>query len=300
MTYPPTGPGYPSAGPAGPGLPPVPPAQPAGGLAAKPLPHLLCIAVLALGVVNFLVGFAPFAKVTTFSETPLTQSSFEGGYPVIALALLLVGGLLAGLSLLPGQDQYPIVAVTSLVGFLVSLFFLFTLSDGVSLAWGGILNLILGFVQAAVAIAALALTLGLVRMPAPRPVAYPAQPYGPPAPGYGPPPGFPPGYGPGQPPAPGQPVGYGQPAGYGQPQPGYGQVPNPYAPPQPASPPPAPGHGAPTQQTPPQPYGPPPQQPYGQPPAGSAPASPDEAAAGEDSAAQTRAFGVDQPERTDD
>lgn len=294
MTYPPTGPGYPSAGPAGPGLPPAPPVPSPGGLAGKPLPQLLSIAVLVLGVVNFLLGFAPFAKVTTFSDTPLTQSSFEGGYPVIALALLLVGGLLAGLSVLPGQDHQATAAVTSLVGFVVALFFLFTLSEGVSLAWGGILNLVLAFVQAALAVAALLFTLGLLRAPAPRPAGYPAQPYGAPAPGYGPPPGFPPGYAPGPPPVPGQPpaygqpVGYGQPAGYGQPQPGYGAVPNPYAPPQQ----PIPGQPGTAQ-----PYVPPQPQPssYGQ-----APVPPDGGETGENPAAQTRAFGVDQPERTDD
>lgn len=296
MTYPPTGPGYPSAGPAGPGLPPQPPV---GGLAAKPLPQLLCLAVFVLGVVNFLVGLAPFAKVTSFGDTPLSQSSFEGGYPVIALALLLVSGLLAGLSVLPGQDNKAAAAVTALVGFLVALFFLFTLSDGVSLAWGGIVNLVLAFVQAVLACATLAFALGLVRAPAPRPAGYPTQPYAPQAQGYGPPPGYAPGYGQGQPPThPGEPA-YGPPAGYGQPQPGYGPPPNPYLPPQPG------------QQGSPQPYGQPqyvqqpqaPQQPQTvqpQTPQPQTPAAADEAAAGDDPAAKTRAFGVDRPEHTDD
>ncbi|MFE3293748.1 DUF5336 domain-containing protein [Rhodococcus sp. NPDC059234] len=247
MTYPPAGPGY------------GPPAQPSGGLAAKGLPHLLTLGVLALGVVNFLFGFAPFAKVSTYGDTTLSQSSFEGGYPVIGLALLLVGALLAGLSLLPGNPYKGIAAATSLVGFLVGLFFLFSLSEGVTLAWGGVLNLVLGFVQAVLAIAVVLYELGLLKPPAPKPAGF-AQPgygqppagYGQPQPGYGAQPGqAPQGYGqppqgypqPGQPygppPTPGYPQGQYQ-GGYPQTAPGqagpgqagYGQ-PNPYAPPQP-------------------------------------------------------------------
>ncbi|GAA4488847.1 hypothetical protein GCM10023094_49390 [Rhodococcus olei] len=295
MTYPPTGPGYPSAGPAagpsgpsgvpGPGVPPVPPVPAAPGLAGKSLPHLLCIPVLALGVLNFLLGFAPFAKVTTFSDEALSQSSFEGGYPVIALALLLVGGLLAGLSLLPGQAHQATAAVTSLTGFLVALFFLFTLSEGVSLAWGGILTLVLGFVQAAIAITVLLFSLGVVRVPAPRPAGYGPQPYG--APGYGPPAYPAAGYGqaptPAPAPAPGYPAGYGQPA-----QPGYGQAPNPYGPPNPYAPPPQYPQPQPTTQ---------PQQ--AQPPAQpSAPTPPTEP--GVSPVAPTQAFDVDNHGRADD
>ncbi|TQF74066.1 hypothetical protein FK531_05265 [Rhodococcus spelaei] len=257
MTYPPAGPGY------------GPPAQPFGGLAAKGLPQLLTLGVLGLGIVNFLFGFAPFAKVSTFGDTTLSQSSFEGGYPVIGLALLLVGALLAGLSLLPGNPYKGIAAATSLVGFLVGLFFLFSLSEGVTLAWGGVLNLVLGFVQTVLAIAVVLYELGLLKPPAPKPAGFAQPGYGQPPTGYGPPqPSFgqsqgqpPQGYGQppqgypqagqpyGQPQAPGYPQGQyqggypapgqaaqGQPA-QGQPaqgQPGYGQ-PNPYAPPQPPS-----------------------------------------------------------------
>ncbi|MFF0815942.1 DUF5336 domain-containing protein [Rhodococcus sp. NPDC003318] len=249
MTYPPTGPGYPSAGPAGapgpagvpgPSLPPAPPASPQADSGS--LPRLLCLPVLVLGILNFLLGFAPYAKVSAFGQEGLSQNAFEGGYPVVALAMLLLGGLLAGLSLFPGQAHQPTAAATSLVGFVVSLFFLFTLSEGVSLAWGGILVLVLAFIQAAIAIAVLLFGLGLVRAPAPRPSGYPQQ-FGPPAPGYGP--SYPAAYG--QAP-PGQ--GYGQPypgSWSQQPQTGYGPTPNPYAPPQPQ----------------PQPYTPP-QEPYSQ------------------------------------
>ncbi len=225
MTYPPTGPGYPNTAPPassgaqgipGPGHPPFPPPVSTAG---RPLVHLLGIPVFALGVVNFLLGFAPFVRMSSFTDSAVTQSSFEGGYPVIGLALLLTGGLLAGLSLLPGQAHQATAAVTSLVGFLVPLFFLFTLSDGVSLAWGGVLVVVLAFVQAAVACTVLLFTLGVLAT-VPRPTGLAPQ-YG--APGYAPAP-YPPGYG-APAPAPGQgyPVGYGPPPG-----PGYAPAPNPY------------------------------------------------------------------------
>lgn len=245
MSFNPPGPGY------------GPPAQPSGGLGSKGLPHLLTLGVLVLGIVTFLIGFAPFAKVSTFADTTLSQTSFEGGYPVVGLAMLLLGGLLAGLSLLPEHSYEALAAATSLVGFAVSLCFLFSLSEGVSLAWGGIVILILGFVQLVLAVTVVLFALGLLKAPAPRPVGYAPQGYGQPQ-GYGEQqfpggygqqqaygqqqPGYPqPGYPQQQYPGGYAPQGYGQPQapqGYGQPQApapqaygaGYGQQVNPYAP----------------------------------------------------------------------
>lgn len=298
MTFTPAGSGY------GPGEPP------SGGLGSKGLPFLLTLGVLGLSIVNFLLGFAPFAKVTTFGDETLTQSSFEAGYPILALAFLLFGGLLAGLSLLPEQPYKGAAAAASVVGFLIALFFMFSLSEGVSLAIGGIIGLILAFVQAGVAVAVLLFSLGMLKVPAPKPAGYapqgyptygqppqgygqqqaPGQPYGQAPQGYGQPPqaqGQPqaqPGYGQSQP-------GYGQPQpGYGQPQPGgYGQ-PQGYAPPTNPYAPPAPAQG----------YGQAPQG-YGQPQqsgpqdaaTGPAPQSPEtQAPAADDgTAAPTQAFG---------
>ncbi|SEL22982.1 DUF5336 domain-containing protein [Rhodococcus maanshanensis] len=299
MTFTPAGSGY------GPGEPP------SGGLGSKGLPFLLTLGVLGLAVVNFLLGFAPFAKVTTFGDETLTQSSFEAGYPILALAFLLFGGLLAGLSLLPEQPYKGAAAAASVVGFLIALFFMFSLSEGVSLAIGGILGLILAFVQAGVAVAVLLFSLGMLKVPAPKPAGYAPQGY----PTYGQPPQ---GYGQQQ--APGQPYGqvpqgYGQPPqaqgqpqaqpGYGQSQPGYGQPQPGYGQPQPG------GYGQPQGYAPPtNPYAPPapPQQGYGQAPqgygqpqqsgpqdaaTGPAPQSPEtQAPAADDgTAAPTQAFG---------
>ncbi|MFC4603367.1 DUF5336 domain-containing protein [Rhodococcus kronopolitis] len=214
MSFPPAGPGY------------GPPSQPPTGLGAKGMPHLMTLAVLALGVIVFFTGFAPFAKVSTFADATLSQTSFEGGYPVVGLAMILLAGLLAGLSLLPEHSYEPIAAAASVVGFVVSLCFLFSLSDGVTLAWGGVVILILGFVQVVLAVAVVLMELGLVKVPAPRPAGYPQ--------GYGQPQGYPQQYPAayGQPQAPQQgypmqqyPQGYGQPQPQAQPQAGFGQPP---------------------------------------------------------------------------
>ncbi|MFI6429555.1 DUF5336 domain-containing protein [Rhodococcus oryzae] len=297
MTFTPAGSGY------GPGEPP------SGGLGSKGLPYLLTLGVLGLAIINFLLGFAPFAKVTTFGDETLTQSSFEAGYPILALAFLLFGGLLAGLSLLPEQPYKGAAAAASVVGFLIALFFMFSLSEGVSLAVGGVTGLILAFVQAAVAVAVLLFSLGMLKVPAPKPAGYAPQGY---PQGYGQPPqgysqqqapGQPYGQAPqgyGQPQAPGQPQPQGQPQaqpGYGQPQPGYGQ-PQPYPG----------GYGQQGYAQPTNPYAPPaPQQGYGQAPqgyggqpqqsgpqdaaTGPAPQSPETAATDDGTAAPTQAFG---------
>ncbi|EME22882.1 DUF5336 domain-containing protein [Rhodococcus triatomae] len=318
MTYPPTGPGYPSPGPSGPGQPPSASSTGGGGrLADKPLPYLLSIAVLVLGIAGFLFGFAPYVKAVGFTGATATMSSFKAGLPVIGLALLLIGGLLAGVSLLAGQAQQAPAAVTSLVGFVVGLFFLFNLTEGSSLAWGGVLGLVIAFVQAALAVTLLLFTVGVLQPPARRYADYQPQPPG--VPGYGQQPGYAPGFG--QAPPPAQP-------GYGQPPAGYA-APNPYSPPQQPYAPPqqygqqqygqqqygqapqygqqqygqAPQYGEPQQYGESQQYGQGPSaQPSSSQSSSSAPASPatPESPAGPSSSTPTQAFGVDKPERTDD
>ncbi|WP_433610721.1 DUF5336 domain-containing protein [Prescottella agglutinans] len=211
------------------------PSQASTETGTKNLSFYLGLAVAALGIVNFLLGFAPYVENSTtvgfgFS---FTQDAFESG-GALPLAFLLTGGLLAGLSLLPKQEHAAPAAVASLVGFLVSFVFMLSLPGGGSLAGGGIAILVLSFVQAVIAIAVFLFGAGIVKMPQPRPSrthVHPAayghpQGYNPQAPqqGYGAPqgysaPGAPQGY-------PQQMPGYGQstPQGYPQqPTAGYGQ-----------------------------------------------------------------------------
>ncbi|MGY0501632.1 DUF5336 domain-containing protein [Nocardia sp. FBN12] len=273
MSYPTGGSGYNT-----PATPAAPQGQSTGAAAAAPstgsesspakgLPFILTAATAGLGVLTFLLGFLPYigSEPTTIGGTTIgtdvTFSLFEWSGNGAILALLLVAGLLAGVSLLPKQDLLGVAAATALAGFLTLVIVTFVgAPDGSELEIGAYLVLVLGFATAAVAVAGLLFKLGIIKAPAPKPAQPQQQPgqYG----QYGQQPGYgQQGYG--------QNTGqqsYGQ-TGYGQTQTG-GQYPqqSPYG--QQSSPSmpqaPQPSYGQPGQQAYGQPGQQPPQSPYGQ------------------------------------
>ncbi|MFI9510421.1 DUF5336 domain-containing protein [Nocardia sp. NPDC052566] len=193
--------------------------------AAKGLPYFLVVGAAALGVLNFLLGFIPYlgSKPRTVGGVSVsnsdTASLFEWfGGPAL-LTILLIGGLLAALSLLPKQNLTGAAAATSVAGFLGLLLMSFTVPDNLDakLEWGAYLLLFLAFVQAAVAVAAVLFESGIVKAPAPRPAQQQGQQPGFGQGGYGQSSFGQQSFGQSQP-------GYGQSQpGYGQSQPGYGQ-----------------------------------------------------------------------------
>ncbi|MEU7631548.1 DUF5336 domain-containing protein [Nocardia sp. NPDC049220] len=197
----------------------------AAGSDAKGLPFLLAVGVAALGVINFLLGFLPFlgSKPLDFDGTRVggqeTAKLFEVASGSPLLGLLLLGGILAGLSLLPKQSLIGAAAAASTAGFLALLFQSFNFGTGAELKWGAYVVLVLAFVQAALAIAALLFEAGILKPPAPRP-ATPPSGFG--QGGYG---QQPPSFGQNQPPFAQSQPGYGQSSPYGQP--GYGSQPAP-------------------------------------------------------------------------
>lgn len=232
MSYPTGGSGYNT--PATPSAPSAPGSgQPTGagagasaaGAAAKGLPFFLVVGVAALGVLNFLLGWLPFAQpeiTNSFDGATITgdsQSAFGMGLAGV-LGLLLLGGLLAGLSLLPKQDWKGVAAAASAAGFLALLFHVIALPEGYATKFGAWVLIFLALVQTAVAVAAVLFDAGILKPPAPKPAKPAAQQGGFPGQqgGYGAQPyGQQSQYG-----QPGQP-GYGQQGqGYGQQQPGYG------------------------------------------------------------------------------
>ncbi|MFI5780544.1 DUF5336 domain-containing protein [Nocardia sp. NPDC051570] len=232
MSYPTGGSGYNAPTPT-PSSAPSFGQQPTGGAAAgsatpessaKGLPFYLTVGVAALGVINFLLGFTSYATFKPGDGSGLglripeqTASFFTAGGITPLLALLLLGGLLAGLSVLPKQNWIGAAAAAAGAGFLGLLFQSFTLGEGYSLAWGAWVVLFLGLVQTAAGVYAVLLEGGILTPPAPKPAA----PQG----GFGGPGGYAQqsAYGQNQPGQPGQfgqnPPSYGQ---YGQ-QPTYGQ-----------------------------------------------------------------------------
>ncbi|NMN96558.1 DUF5336 domain-containing protein [Antrihabitans stalactiti] len=155
----------------------------------KDLPFFLTAGVAGLGVLNFLLGFLP---VSGYGD--ITANFFESTlFPVVSL--LLFGGVLAGLSLLPKQDWKGVAAAASVVAF-ITLLFVALAVDGEKKS-GIWIVLFLSFVQAAVAVAVVLFDAGIIKPPAPRPAqqfqgGYGQQGYG--QQGYAPQQG----YGPGQ------------------------------------------------------------------------------------------------------
>ncbi len=212
MTYPTGGSGYnapaptpssaPSYGQPGSGTGAGSPTPESSDGAAKGLPYFLTVGVAALGIINFLLGFTAFAKTKAqdLGMGVRTEEQSETFFKAIGisplLVFLLLGGLLAAISLLRKQNWVGAAAAASAAGFLGLLVQAFTLPDEISLAWGAWVVLFLALVQTAAAVVAVLFEAEIMSAPAPKPAVA----------GFG-------GQG-----------GYGQQASYGQgQQPSYGQ-----------------------------------------------------------------------------
>ncbi len=172
-------------------------AAPAG---PSKLPFYLGIAVAVLGFAVYLSAFGP-----VFGNGALGEPTF-----LLVIAPVLAG-LLAGVSLLPKQDDRSAVsAVLAVLGFL--LLILLVLADGPTVDWGFYLFIAFTVLQAIAAVAKLLLDAGVITAPAPKP-KYEQPAYG----HYGPPAGY---YG--QPPQGGPGPQQQRPGGYSPPQYGGG------------------------------------------------------------------------------
>lgn len=201
------------------------PPQTSGESDSRGLSFYLGLGAAALGVVIFLLGFAPYldspGSATMYG---MTLNAFEPlSNAVVPLALLLLGGLLSGISLLPKQNFAGPAAAAAVAGFFSAFALMLNLPGNSELAGGGIAILVLGFVQTVLAVAVFLFSAGIVSEPTTRPSRTHVHPaaYGHPQ-GYAPQQGYaaPQGYGPPQGYAPQQ--GYGPQQGYPQ-VPGYGQ-----------------------------------------------------------------------------
>ncbi|MGA9869714.1 MAG: DUF5336 domain-containing protein [Rhodococcus sp. (in: high G+C Gram-positive bacteria)] len=203
------------------GQPPAPSQQynpPLASDTTTSLPKILSLAVLALGVINFLIGLA--GQYHAFGTD--TNFFLAGNGDPTSVGLLLAAGLVAGVGLLPRQPTtVGIAAAMSIAGWLVLVFQAFNTGESgpatvpIELGIGTVAILVLGFVQSVLAVAATLARAGLIKAPRPKSSSYGQQNY----------PGF------GQP----QSGGYGQQQGqfgqYGQPQQQYGGPSQGYVPP---------------------------------------------------------------------
>ncbi len=187
MTYPPGSPGYPPAqqpttqftAPTQQFVKAEPaPAAPAG---PSQLPMYLTAAVVVLGLAVYLSSFGPLFTSGADFFTPTLLD--------LGVVAAIAAGLIAGVSLLPKQKALPaLVAVLSVLAFLLVIAIVLTAPDGVSIDWGLYLIIAFTVIQAIVAVAVLLFDAGVITPPAPKPPRYDQQ-YGqyggPGAPYYG-------------------------------------------------------------------------------------------------------------------
>jgi Family of unknown function (DUF5336) len=157
------------------------------------LPVYLTAAVAALGLAVYLSSFFPLFTANADFFTPTLLD--------IGIVAALLAALLAGVALLPKQKAMPaLIAVLSVLGFLLVIAIVLTAPQGVSLDVGLYLIIAFTVLQAIVAVAVLLFDAGVISAPAPRPRYEQQQQYGQyGAPYYGPPThGGPPQQGPAQ------------------------------------------------------------------------------------------------------
>jgi Family of unknown function (DUF5336) len=160
MTYSTGGPGYPPAQPnpyASTNTPTSQFAKPEPG--PSNWPAYLLGAVIALGLIGYLVSFGP----------NIPNDS------LVTVALVLAG-LLAAIDLVPKQRDYTgVVVVIASIGFLLAISHMIKGSGG---GWAWITTVALTVLQALAAAGALLLEAGVITPPAPRPKYEQYPPYG--------------------------------------------------------------------------------------------------------------------------
>jgi hypothetical protein len=147
------------------------------------LPVYLTAAVAALGLAVYVSSYGPLLGAgadATFSP-PLLD---------LGVVASLLGALIAGVSLVPKQKAAPaLVAVLSVLGFLLVINIVLGAPRGVEIKWGLYLIIAFSVLQAIVAVAVLLFDAGVLTPPAPRPRYEQQQQqygqYGAPGPYYG-------------------------------------------------------------------------------------------------------------------
>jgi len=177
MTYPPGSPGYPPAQ-----QPTTQFAAPTQQFGKQPeaaptaegpskLPVYLTAAVAALGLAVYLSSYGPLFEAGADFFTPTLLD--------LGVVASLLGALIAGVALVPKQKASPaLVAVLSVLGFLLAIAIVLTAPRGVDIQWGLYLIIAFSVVQAIVAVAVLLFDAGVINPPAPRPRYEQQQQYG--------------------------------------------------------------------------------------------------------------------------
>lgn len=162
MTYPPGNPGYPPAQSPGSYGAPASTSFAKSEDAETNLKHYLTIAVAVLGVLTYLASYFPMVSRVLPNGDELVEKG-----STLPVDLVLLAGLLAGMSLLPkAKNYFTVVAGVSLLGALLLCQDTIGATGRGSGLW---IAVTAGVVQAALAISALLLDAGVITAPAPRP-----------------------------------------------------------------------------------------------------------------------------------
>ncbi|WP_343573841.1 DUF5336 domain-containing protein [Mycobacterium sp.] len=158
MTYPPGNAGYPPAQSPGAYGPPATNSEDT----ESNLKHYLTIAVAVLGVLTYLASYFPMVSRLLPNGDELVEKG-----STLPIDLVLLAGLLAGMSLLPkAKNHLAAVATAALLG---SLLLIQDTIDAMDRGTGLWIAVTASVVQAALAIGALLLDAGVITAPAPRP-----------------------------------------------------------------------------------------------------------------------------------
>ncbi|MGL4304992.1 MAG: DUF5336 domain-containing protein [Mycobacteriaceae bacterium] len=195
MTYSPGGPGY--GQPVQQSSDSVSAGQPSadaavGATGTKGLPFFLSLGAIGLGLISFLLGFAPAVTVTIEgfggSEDKTSSNSFfemvtNGGVsPVLIVFLPLLAALVLVVSLLPKQEsRIQSAVIYAVLGFLIAIIFIVGLDDSVDSGVGLILIAVVNFLQTVTIIAVLLFETGVLKVPVKTPnfgAGYGQQGYG--------------------------------------------------------------------------------------------------------------------------
>lgn len=176
---------YPQGPPGNPGYPPAqqptaqfagptqqfgraPESGPAAPAGPSQLPMYLAIAVAVLGLGVYLSSFGPLFTAAAAYFTPTLLD--------LGVVAALAAGLTAGVSLLPKQKPLPaVLAVLSVLAFLLVIAIVLTAPQGVSIDWGLYLIIAFTMFQAIVSVALLLVDAGVITPPVARQPRYDQQ-----------------------------------------------------------------------------------------------------------------------------
>jgi hypothetical protein len=152
-----------------------------GGAADGPskLPVYLSAVVAAFGLIVYLSSFGPLFTIAASDFPGLGDVSGGSFGLVLAVGASVLAALLAGVGLLPKQTvPVALVAVLSVLSFLLVIAEVINTPSGASIDWGLYLLIAFTLLQAIVAVALLLFDAGVITAPTPRPKYDQQQHYG--------------------------------------------------------------------------------------------------------------------------